>query len=106
MIVQHYDKRCQFCSFWTRGKLDMDRENAFRLRMPSEQYGGCSNPKFVYPQNGSEPLPDGLTYADGEGCYAMFHTGEDFGCIHWTPNKDQDHLSANAPIPHPLYNER
>ena len=76
----------------------MSRENAFRLRMPNiDQYGGCINSKFVYPSNGSEPLPDGLTYADGEGCYAMFYTGEDFGCIHWTPNKGQDQVADNFP---------
>lgn len=52
-------------------------------------YGKCSNPKFVYTQTWEvrgdvEKTPgDGLSYNDDEGQGAYFHTGQDFGCIHF-----------------------
>ena len=62
-------KSCGSCRYWTRGK--------------DECYGGvCSNDKFV---ERDDTPKDGLSYWDYECYSAGFNTGEDFGCIHWTP---------------------
>ena len=69
---------CKECRHWKR--LTGKHDKSFH----GEYAGECSSEKFRY--NGEGPTQtarDEFTYWDYEGYAAGFHTGENFGCIHW-----------------------
>ena len=67
--------KCKTCGHWERNQGNRD----------SVRMGSCDSDKWEYE---GEDLIDGVAYADYEGYCASFKTGEDFGCIHHTANKE------------------
>lgn len=106
-------RTCKDCIFWKRrpdiaelkcfrpdgshyesvdylGECDWRGTKVEVIKTTPCHYGKCSNEKFVWTCAGgcvdedAERTPkDGLGYSDGEAHSAYFHTGEDFGCIHY-----------------------
>ena len=67
---------CKTCKHWTRTEGD------FNISYHGAHSGNCDSDKFT---ESDKVRPDGLNYWDYEGYSAGFETGEDFGCVHWTP---------------------
>ena len=69
--------------YW-RGKADFVVKSRTRAVI-----GDCDSEGFYYTGAGGHADDDAKTpanslgYSDGEACQAYFHTGEDFGCVHW-----------------------
>lgn len=69
-------KLCKYCKFWTHKE--------FSNPTPLTEYlGSCSSPNFVYTGNGGYIGKEQFAYWDMESYDAKFHTGSDFGCIHF-----------------------
>lgn len=68
---------CKDCKHWKRFNDEMDIKYG-----GGPDAGNCMSDKFIY-ESGQAPA-NALAYWDYEGYAAGFHTGQDFGCIHWT----------------------
>ncbi len=69
-------KTCKNCIFWTH--------RIFSESTPETEYlGFCSSPNFVYTGDGACIGKEQLGYWDWDEYKAKFHTGSDFGCIHF-----------------------
>lgn len=81
---------CKNCKHWERHS-DYNYEihgnfNSKRIYFDTP-FGSCLSTKFVYTLEGDCP-EDGLEYWDYEEYQASFKTGENFGCIHFTPREN------------------
>ena len=81
-------KICKNCKHWKPTSLFSHHGEEYKITAGNFQVGECRCPKFFY-FNTTESFkyPDGLGYGDLEQYYAYFYTGENFGCIHWTPKE-------------------
>lgn len=73
---------CKTCKHWKKFTNNYD----IKYRGPNA--GNCYNlEKFVYTDDFIQS--DTLAYYDRESVGAEFFTGENFGCIHWSPANEQ-----------------
>lgn len=75
------NKICKNCKHWQRFT------DYYDIKYRGSQAGYCASEKFEDTDN--TITPDTLAFCSREDNSVMFFTGENFGCIHWSPANEQ-----------------